>query len=54
MTINQKLEKEKKSSICKIEEYYIERNEALDLKIKELKELREKIVKDQKLLLRNN
>ena len=54
MTINQRLEKEKKSSITKIEEYYVERNDALEERIGQLKEMKEKIVKDQRLLLRNN
>jgi hypothetical protein len=54
MSINDKLEKEKNSSINKIEEFYVERNEALEEKIREMKVVKEKIVKDQKLLLRNN
>jgi chromosome segregation ATPase len=54
LSINQRLENEKKASICKIEEYYSERNEALEARIAELKELKDRIVRDQKLLLRNN
>lgn len=54
MSINQRLQKEKNSSITKIEEYYAERNEILEEKLLELKEVKDKIVRDQKLLARNN
>jgi hypothetical protein len=48
------VEREKNSSINKIEEYYAERNEILEEKIREMRMIKEKMVRDQKLLLRNN
>jgi hypothetical protein len=48
------LEREKNSSIGKIEEYYAERNEVLEEKIREMRMIKEKIVRDQNLLVRNN
>jgi hypothetical protein len=54
ISMNQRLQKEKNSSISKIEEYYAERNELLEEKLLELKEVKDKIVRDQKLLARNN
>lgn len=48
------MEREKNSSINKIEEYYAERNEILEEKLREMRMIKERITRDQKLLLRNN
>ena len=54
LTINQKLEKEKKSSIIRLEEYFIERTQVLDDKMAELRQQKERILRAQKVLVRNN